>query len=221
MRVLVLGRTWFLGRRLVERLHERGDEVLAVHRVRSEPTPWVPVPHLHTDRRGLAHHARDMRSFPPQAVVDTCALTAADVDQMAPVPKCRQSCPARTSTRHTRVCGSDVCEAAVPLTEDSELRRERYPYKGLGIDATPDDYDKLDVEERWLDRTAVVLRLPLIYGPHDWQRREDIELRRLRAGRSRIPVGPANLLMDPRPRRRPSHRSARRPRPPRRRRHAG
>lgn len=58
----------------------------------------------------------------------------------------------------------------------------------------PDDYDKLDVEERWLARAAVVLRLPLIYGPHDWQRREDLVLRRIRAGRSRIPVGAANLL---------------------------
>ncbi|MGH3566074.1 MAG: NAD-dependent epimerase/dehydratase family protein [Pseudonocardia sp.] len=58
----------------------------------------------------------------------------------------------------------------------------------------PEDYDKLDVEERWLPRGAVVLRLPLVYGPHDWQRREEPVLRRVRAGRARIPVGPANLL---------------------------
>lgn len=38
------------------------------------------------------------------------------------------------------------------------------------------------------------MRLPLIYGPHDWQRREEIVLRRLRAGRTEIPVGAANLL---------------------------
>jgi hypothetical protein len=84
--------------------------------------------------------------------------------------------------------------AAVPLSEDCELRRERYPYKGLGSDVVPDDYDKLDVEERWLARDAVVLRLPVIYGPHDWQRREEPILRRVRARRERISVGAANGL---------------------------
>jgi len=38
------------------------------------------------------------------------------------------------------------------------------------------------------------VRLPLVYGPHDRQRREDIVLRRLRAGRTTIPVGAGNLL---------------------------
>jgi nucleoside-diphosphate-sugar epimerase len=84
--------------------------------------------------------------------------------------------------------------AAVPLTEDSELRHHRYPYRGLGIDGIPDDYEKIDVEQRWLARGAVVLRLPLVYGERDWQRREEPVLRRLRAGRASIPVGPANLL---------------------------
>lgn len=65
----------------------------------------------------------------------------------------------------------------MPLTEDSELRRDRYPYRGAGLEGVPDDYDKLDVEERWLDRGAVVLRLPMVYGPHDRQRREDLVLR--------------------------------------------
>jgi hypothetical protein len=32
VRVLVLGGTVFIGRRIVERLRERGDEVLVVHR---------------------------------------------------------------------------------------------------------------------------------------------------------------------------------------------
>lgn len=54
----------------------------------------------------------------------------------------------------------------MPLTEDSALRRERYPHKGLGLPVVPDDYEKLGVEERWRTRRAVVLRLPLIYGPH-------------------------------------------------------
>ena len=58
----------------------------------------------------------------------------------------------------------------------------------------PDAYDKLDVEERWLPRGAVVLRLPMVYGPHDQQRQEEPVLRRIRAGRQHIPVGAGNLL---------------------------
>jgi hypothetical protein len=33
------------------------------------------------------------------------------------------------------------CESPVPLTEDSELRRERYPYRGAGLPGVPDAYE--------------------------------------------------------------------------------
>ncbi len=85
-------------------------------------------------------------------------------------------------------------ESPVPLTADSEPRRDRYPYRGSGLEGVPDDYEKLDVEERWLARGAVVLRLPMVYGPHDQQRREDLVLRRIRGGRQRMPIGAGNLL---------------------------
>ncbi len=58
-----------------------------------------------------------------------------------------------------------------------------------------DDYDKLDVEPAYLARGGTVLRLAMIYGPHDPQRREELVLRRVRAGRTRIPIGPAATLL--------------------------
>ena len=82
----------------------------------------------------------------------------------------------------------------MPLDEDAELRRERYPYAGRGLADVPELYDKLDVEERWLPRGAVVLRLPMVYGPHDDQQREAPLLRRALAGNGRIPIGVGNLL---------------------------
>jgi len=42
MRVLVLGGTTFIGRRVVERLHGRGDAVLVVHRVSISQHPGWP-----------------------------------------------------------------------------------------------------------------------------------------------------------------------------------
>ena len=196
MRILVLGGTTFIGRRVVERLHERGDQVLVVHRGHHEPAPWIAVSHLRVDRHELVRHAYEVQVFAPEAVVDTYALTAGDVtDVLEVLPEVptvvlssQDVYQAYTGLRTHR------CEAAVPLTEDSELRRDRYPYRGAGLEGVPDDYEKLDVEEHWLARGAVVLRLPVVYGPHDQQRREDLVLRRVRAGRQQMPVGAGNLL---------------------------
>ncbi|WP_156993770.1 NAD-dependent epimerase/dehydratase family protein [Pseudonocardia acaciae] len=200
MRVLVVGGTWFVGRRMVERLHERGDQVLAVHRGRSTPDDWVPVRHLITDRARLANHAGEIADFAPDSVVDTAPLTGAQVDAVTPalpeVPTVALSSQDVYAAFTGLRTGREL--SPLPITEDSEVRAERYPYRGAGISTPkldiPDDYEKLDVEERWLARGAVVLRLPVVYGPHDWQRREEPLLRRVRAGRRRIPVGAANLL---------------------------
>jgi nucleoside-diphosphate-sugar epimerase len=52
-----------------------------------------------------------------------------------------------------------------------------------------DHYDKLDVEPLYLQRGAIVLRLGMVYGEGDVQQREEFILRRIRAGRRRIPIG--------------------------------
>ena len=80
----------------------------------------------------------------------------------------------------------------VPLDEDSPVRPDRYPYRGQLPDR--DDYDKLDVEDVYLPRGATSLRLPMVYGEHDYQLREEFILRRVRAGRERIPFGSGSWL---------------------------
>ncbi|OEV02658.1 hypothetical protein AN216_14250 [Streptomyces oceani] len=181
---------------MVERLHARGDEVLVVSRGRSVPDPWVPVRQLWADRHDLAEHADKIRAFAPEAVLDSCALTGAAVDAVLPVLPEVPTVVLSSQDVYQAFAGlgSGRCEAPLPLTEESEPRVQRYPHRGSGLPDVPEDYDKLDVEERWRPRGATVLRLPLIYGPHDWQRREDAVLRRLRAGCRRIPIGAGNLL---------------------------
>lgn len=102
MRILVLGGTTFIGRRVVERLHERGDEVLVVHRGHNEPSPWVPVGHLRVDRRALGDHANEVHRFAPEAVVDTYAMTAEDVSAVLPV---LPEVPTRVGVQPGRVPG--------------------------------------------------------------------------------------------------------------------
>ena len=194
MRVVVVGGTKFIGRRIVEELAARGDEVLVVHRGKTEPADLVECRHLHASRAEFASVAAEVRAFGPDAIVDTLAMSRADVTAVLPhLP----------DTQLVLLSSMDVYEAfwlvlneregePVPLNESSRLRTVRYPYREIG--GRPSDYDKLDVEPSYLERGATVLRLAMIYGEHDHQRREEFILRRVRAGRTRIPVGSGSWL---------------------------
>jgi nucleoside-diphosphate-sugar epimerase len=195
VRVVVLGGTVFIGRRIVERLVSRGDDVLVVHRGVAEPAGWVECAHLHADRVGFAGVAGRVARFGPDAVVDSHALTAADVEAVLPhLPEAQlvvlSSMDVYRAYEHFRARSEGE---AVPLTEDAALRLGRYPYRGAGIGE--DDYDKLHVEPPYLARGGTALRLGFCYGEHDPQRREEFVLRRVRAGRQRIPFGAGTLLL--------------------------
>ncbi len=194
MRVVILGGTRFIGRRISSELLARGDEVMLVHRGETEPIELAPCRHLHVPRASFGTVATEVASFRPDAVVDMLAMTAADVEAVLPhLP----------DTQLVVTSSMDVYEAfwhvlneregePLPLNETSQVRTVRYPYAEIGN--RPDDYDKLDVEPAYLDRGATVLRLAMIYGEYDPQRREEFILRRVRAGRRRIPVGPGSWL---------------------------
>jgi len=197
-RILVLGGTHFIGRRIVEQLHRRGDQVVVVHRGHTEPDGLPPVQHLHVPRAELASVRAEIRAFDPTAVVDTMALSAAGVDAVLPVlpdvPLVVLSSADVYQAYDIFRFGADRdAEIGVPITEASPVRTERYPYRGP--DNLDSDYEKLDVEPRYLDRGAAVLRLGFVYGERDPQRREEFVLRRVRAGRARIPFGSGGLLL--------------------------
>jgi len=109
------------------------------------------------------NHSAEVMDFDPQAIVDTCAMTAADVDSVLPVlphvPTVVLSSLNVYQAYAALLAGR--CDAAVPLIENSELRGDRYLYRGQNLARVPNDYSKRDVEDRWLPRGAVVLRLPL------------------------------------------------------------
>jgi nucleoside-diphosphate-sugar epimerase len=81
----------------------------------------------------------------------------------------------------------------VPIDETSAVRAERFYYRGVMPGG--DDYSKLEVEDRFLARGGISLRLPMVYGEGDGQRREEMILRRVRAGRERIPTGNGCALL--------------------------
>jgi nucleoside-diphosphate-sugar epimerase len=195
MKVTVLGGTRFIGRRVVGDLVARGDEVLVVHRGETEPDDLPECRHLHSSRADFATVASQVREFAPDAVIDMLAMSRSDVDSVLPhLP----------DAQLVLLSSMDVYEAfwlvldgnregePVPLNEQSRTREIRYPYAKSG--ERPSDYDKLDVEPSYVERGATVLRLAMIYGEHDRQRREEFILRRVRAGRTRIPVGAGDWL---------------------------
>lgn len=195
MRVAVLGGTRFIGRAILRALVERGHDVVVVHRGTTEPDDLPPVAHVHADRRQIAGAWPNIEAFGPDALIDTCAFTREHAESTLAV--------APPGIRLAVLSSMDVYEAyaallagratePVPIDETGRLRRTRYPLAGRMPGG--DDYDKLDVEEPYLDRGAAVLRLPMVYGEHDPQRREWPVLRRIVAGRIRIPCGPGTWL---------------------------
>ena len=188
MRVTVLGGTIFVGRAVVEALVAAGHEVTVVHRGEHEPGDGFPdVEHVHADRAELPPLGGD-------AVVDCRAVSRADVagvlravpDVPTVVLSSVDVYPALAGLN----AGTVTCD--VPIDEATPVRTERFPYRGV-IDGM-DDYEKLDCEELYLERGGIVLRLPFVVGPHDYQRREDFVLRRVRAGDATMPIGGGNLL---------------------------
>jgi UDP-glucose 4-epimerase len=190
MRVIVIGGTRFIGRAAVEELVAHGHEVLVVHRGQLEPADLVPVRHVHVERAQLGSVCEELAAFKPDAVLDSIALTRADADgALAALPAgCRLVVLSSVDVyrAYTALLAGTVSDP-VPLTEDSPVRTLRYPYRGTRADM--DDYEKLDVEEAYTARGGTVLRLPMVHGAFDRQRREEFILRRVRAGRSRIPIG--------------------------------
>ena len=84
MRVLILGGTLFIGRRIALELLARGDDVMVVHRGQTEPAELSGCAHVHVPRTALAEVADQLRAWRPDAVIDTRAMTAADASAVLP-----------------------------------------------------------------------------------------------------------------------------------------
>lgn len=189
MRVIVLGGTWFIGRAVAGALAAAGHAVLVAHRGVTEPADLAGLEHLHAERAAWPGHRGAFAAFGADAAVDVSAADGpgarAALDALPP------------GIALVALSSVDVYRAyealhagrqsdPVPLTEESPLRAARH-VDGPG-------WENLDVEEAYLGAGATVLRLGVVYGEHDYQRRFEPVLRRVRAGRPRLPVGAGGFL---------------------------
>ncbi|MFI6673774.1 NAD-dependent epimerase/dehydratase family protein [Kribbella sp. NPDC050470] len=189
MRIAILGGTRFIGRAVVELLAAEGHELLVVHRGEHEPAGLPDVEHAHVDRHDGAALAGVLRSFGVEGLVDISGMNAAAADAALGAVGAEVKLVAISSGDVYRAYDGlhfDRTTDGVPLTEKAPLRERRF------VDGP--QYENLEMEERYLPRGATVLRLGAVYGEHDYQRRFEFVLRRVRAGRKRIPVGSGQFL---------------------------
>ncbi len=186
MRILVIGGTKFIGPAAVERLREMGHEVTVFHRGETESIGLPNVAHLHGDRQHLADFTADFKRLAPDVVLDTVAYTERDAQTvMATFAGIARRIVVLSSMdvyrAYGRVKGSESGPPdAVPLTEDAPLRTALYPDAADVPEAR--DYDNILVERAVMGDPALpgtVLRLPAVYGPHDYHHRLFYYLKRM------------------------------------------
>jgi len=178
MRILVIGGTKFIGPATVKRLHGMGHDVTVFHRGDTESIDLPDIAHLHSDRQHLADFTADFKRLAADVVLDTVAYTDCDAQMvMATFAGVARRIVVLSSMdvyrAYGRVKGSEPGPPdPVPLTEDAPLRASLYPDAADVPDAR--DHDNILVERAVRGMPALpgtVLRLPAVYGPHDYQHR--------------------------------------------------
>ncbi len=187
MRVLVIGGTAFIGPHVVRQLAEQGHDVLVFHRGKTEADLPGSVRHARSPLANIPvlQFPDEVRQFAPDVVLHMMLMGEPDAQAVM---------DAFTSVAQ-RIVGVSSCDVyrafarlrgepgslePVPLGEDAPLRDQLYPYRGA--EARPaddpqrfmDDYDKILAERVLMSVPQLpptILRLPMVYGPHDKQHR--------------------------------------------------
>jgi nucleoside-diphosphate-sugar epimerase len=194
MRILVIGGTNFMGPLVVRSLSEQGHEVTVFHRGETRTDLPRGVKEILGDRRSLNENAAELRRSSPDVVLDMIPFTEQDALEITHTFS-------GTAHRLVAISSQDVYRAfgrvngketgpveSIPITEKSDLRQNLYPYHGQtlrnqdGPKRWQDDYDKILVERVVLSDAnlpGTILRLPMVYGPGDYQHRLFSYLKRM------------------------------------------
>jgi nucleoside-diphosphate-sugar epimerase len=196
MRVLIIGGTRFIGPFVVRRLQAMGHAATLFHRGQTPADDSTGASEILGDRRDLDAFAAAFHQAAPDVVLDMIPITPQDARDVVRVFS-------GIAKRLVVLSSLDVYRAygrmigiergrlePVPLGETARLRGVRFPYRAqLEPGDRLYDYDKILVEETamgQLDCPATILRLPMVYGPGDYQHRLRPYLERMDDGRREI-----------------------------------
>lgn len=177
MRILVIGGTNFIGPPVVHRLHAMGHEVSVFHRGKSLAELPLGVEEIKGDRLQLCEMKTQFQHLSPDVVLDMILYTEQDaLTTMDTFRGIAQRVVAISSMDVYRaynvVLGKESDIVPVPLTEDSPLRQQLYPFQDLTERAlnVPADYEKILVERVVMSDSSLpgtIVRLPMVYGSRD------------------------------------------------------
>jgi nucleoside-diphosphate-sugar epimerase len=194
MHILIIGGTRFIGPFVVRELHDAGHRVTVFHRGRSKAEMPGDVEHIIGDRNDLSDFHGSFKRLAIDVVVDMILITGHQAEMLVNTFK-------GMIDRIIGISSQDVYRAygimlgreqgdvqATPLREDAALRSTLYPYRGDSPrpDDDPrrilDDYDKIPIEKIIMTTSEIrgsILRLPMVYGPGDYQHRLYEHLKRM------------------------------------------
>src|ERR1700757_5174022 len=205
MRILLIGGNGFIGRSLAAVLQQNRYQVAVFHR---GTTPLPPgLQEIRGDRNQLADSAHDLKRFAPEVVIDLVISSGRQAEDLMNVFR-------GVTGRVVMLSSIDVYRAIgithgtetgplqeLPLTEDSEVRRNLHPYPADSMRMlrqifswATDDYDKIPAERIVMndpDLPGTVLRLPMVYGPGDPLHRFYPIVKRIVDGRGQMIFGDA------------------------------
>jgi len=183
-----------MGPLVVRSLSEQGHEITVFHRGQTRTDLPSGVKEILGDRRSLNENAVELQRLAPEVVLDMVPFTEQDELEVMRIFT-------RSAHRLVAISSQDVYRAfgrvngketgpveSIPITEESALRHNLYPYRGetLRNQDDPkrwqDDYDKILVERVVMSDAnlpGTILRLPMVYGPGDYQHRLFSYLKRM------------------------------------------
>ncbi|MEZ0335694.1 MAG: NAD-dependent epimerase/dehydratase family protein [Gemmatimonadales bacterium] len=202
MKITVLGGTGFIGHHVTRWLVEAGESVTVIHR--GQTPSRVPGARLLTaDRHEEAGLAQALDAAAPKVLIDMTAYTARDMELLlavAPVSLQRLVVISSGDVYWTYGAFLGLDSAGGPrnelLDETAPLRDNLYPYRSRakGMEDPLYFYEKIQVERTAFagaKGSVTVLRLPMVYGPGDFQRRVGSYLDRMRAAGAELRLNSA------------------------------
>jgi nucleoside-diphosphate-sugar epimerase len=197
MRVLMIGGTRFIGWHIASELIRTGHSVCVFHRGSTPLTGLDGVSEILGEKENLSSYRDRFRDFHPEVVIDCIGYTETDGQRLIQtfagwIPRLifLSSCDVYRAHAVLHRATNDPVQIT-PLTEDSPLRTNIYPYRNYasGPEDWQYDYDKIPVERMLVDEPELrttIFRLPAVYGPRDYRLRVWEYLRKMDAGRKAI-----------------------------------
>jgi nucleoside-diphosphate-sugar epimerase len=200
VRILLIGGNGFIGRLTVAALKRQGHTVALFHR--GTTAAPVGVDEIRGDRNQLSASALELKRFAPDVVIDLVISSGPQAEELMNIfpGATRRVVMLSSIDVYRAVAVSQGTESGplqeVPLTEESELRRNLHPYSPESMQLlrkifpwVTDDYDKIPAERIVMnDRElpGTVLRLPMVYGAGDPLHRFYPVVKRIADGRRHI-----------------------------------